>query len=109
MYRDVAMWHQKFLRQFAAVPQNPSESEFQGPYNKLLSFLFPVDSDFTVVPRYMPDSRVAADFIVMFEVYFGNKPVLILELKPPGHLCFPSTRQSADAQIRRRINDLAGG
>ena len=99
------MWPPKVLRQFATVPPNPSESDFHGPYNKLLNTLFPPDTDFVVVPQYMPDSRNAADFIVMFEVYFENRPVFILELKPPNHLQFPSKRQAADLQIRQRMGD----
>ncbi|KAF5353244.1 hypothetical protein D9756_007895 [Leucocoprinus leucothites] len=55
-------------RQFAKIPANPSEAEFRGPYNKLLT-IFPSDSRYTVIPPYVPGgSRDAADFIVRFEV-----------------------------------------
>ena len=56
-------------------------------YNKRLNTLFPVDSDFVVVPQYLPDSRNAADPIVMYEILLQvNRPVFVLELKPPNHL-----------------------
>ena len=43
------MWPDKVIRQFNSVPVvNPSESDFHGPYNKLLCTLFPADSDFAV-------------------------------------------------------------
>ncbi|KAF9648959.1 hypothetical protein BDM02DRAFT_3143411 [Thelephora ganbajun] len=100
------MWPNKVLRQFATIPTNPSESDYHGSYNKLLNTLFPVDSDFVVVPQYLPDARNAADFIVMFEVLLINKPVLILDLKPPSHLDLLSKRQLADEQIRSRMGDL---
>ena len=102
------MWPEKVLRQFATVPPNPTESEFQAPYNKLLNTLFPVDSGFVVVPQYLPDSRNATDFIVMYEILLVDKPVFVLELKPPSHLKTLSKRQAADEQIRMRMGDLVG-
>lgn len=102
------MWPEKVLRQFATVPPNPTESQFHAPYNKLLNTLFPVDSDFVVVPQYLPDSRNAADFIVMYEILLVNKPVFVLGLKPPSHLEILSKRQAADEQIRMRMGDLVG-
>ena len=103
------MWPEKVLRQFQAIPPNPQEWEFHGPYNKLLYTLFPADSDFTVVPQYLkPSSRDSVDFIVSFEVLLQNYPVFVLELRPPPALNNISTRGEADDQIRRRIGDLAG-
>ncbi|EMD38600.1 hypothetical protein CERSUDRAFT_49068 [Gelatoporia subvermispora B] len=102
-------WPDKVLRQFQAVPPNPLQSDFHGPYNKLLNTLFPPDTDFTVVPQYLqPVSSRVSDFIVSFEVFLQNRPVFILELKPPTHLTFISTRHAADRQIRERLSDLAG-
>ncbi|KIJ47964.1 hypothetical protein M422DRAFT_28505, partial [Sphaerobolus stellatus SS14] len=100
------MWPDKIIRQFNTVPHNPSESDYHGPYNKLLYTLFPLDSDFVVVPQYLPDSRNAAEFIVMFEILLLNRPVLILELKPPSHHNVLSKRKAADEQIRSRMVDL---
>ncbi|KAI0245908.1 hypothetical protein BJV78DRAFT_1399100 [Lactifluus subvellereus] len=97
-------WPAKVIRQFEKVPGNPSEADFHGPYNRLLYTLFPPDTDFTVVPRYMLGSRESADFLVVLE----DKPVFILELKPPGDLRYPSSRETADRQIRARIRDLHG-
>jgi hypothetical protein len=103
------MWPDKIVRQFQAVPPNPKESDFHGPYNKLLYTFFPPDSDFTVVPQYLrASSRDAADFIVCFEIYLKNRPVLIIELKDPSAILQISTRGEADDQIRKRMGDLAG-
>jgi hypothetical protein len=100
-------WPEKVLRQFQSIPANPSENEFHGPYNKLLYTIFPPDSDFTVAPQYLkPASAKASDYVVMFEVSLQNKPVFILELKPPRDIEFISTRQAADEQIRERVGDL---
>jgi len=104
------MWPDKVLRRFQAVPPNPKECDFHGPYNKLLHAFFPPDSDFIVIPRYLqPSSGDPADFKVFsFEIQFGNQPVLILELNDPSAISLVSTRGKADDQIRSRIGDLAG-
>lgn len=102
------MWPEKVLRQFQAVPANCNESDFHGPYNKLLYHCFPPNTDFTVVPQYLKSaSRDSADFIVCFEIHLENKPVLIVELKDPTTIQHISTRAEADDQIRRRIIDRA--
>ncbi|KAK1230032.1 hypothetical protein PQX77_006889 [Marasmius sp. AFHP31] len=103
-------WSQKVIRQFQLIPPNPTEKEFYGAYNKLLYSLFPADTDFTVVPQYMPaPNGGAADFIVMFEVQLQNVTVFVLEVKPPSSLDLISTRQEADGQMRQRLGDLAYG
>ncbi|KDQ21955.1 hypothetical protein BOTBODRAFT_141966 [Botryobasidium botryosum FD-172 SS1] len=95
------MWPEKVLRQFATIPQSSSESDYQGPYNKLLYTLFFADSDFVAVFR-IPTSY---DFIAMFEIWPVNRPVFILELKPLSHLTVPSKPRAADKQIRTRLSD----
>lgn len=75
--------------------------------NRLLYTLFPTDTDFTVIPQFMPTSREAADFLVTYEVYLEDKPVFILGIKPPKDLRYASTREKADLQIRSRVRDLA--
>lgn len=102
------MWPEKIVRQFQAVPPSPKQSDFHGPYNKLLNTFFPPDSDFTVVPQYLkPLYRDSADFIFCFEIYLKNLPVFIVELKDPSAILKISTRGEADDQIRRRMGDLA--
>jgi hypothetical protein len=102
------MWPEKVLRQFQAVPASCRESDFYGPYNKLLNYYFAPDTDFTVVPQYLKAaSRDSADFIFCFEIRLENKPVFIVELKDPAAIQHISTRAEADDQSRRRIIDLA--
>ncbi|KAJ7656644.1 hypothetical protein B0H17DRAFT_360270 [Mycena rosella] len=105
----MADWPDSVLRRFHAVPPNPRENDFYGPWNKLLSYLFPPASDFTVVPQsyLLSTSRETADFVVEYEILYNNVPVLIVEIKPPGNLRLPTAREEADIQIRRRIRDLS--
>lgn len=102
------MWPQKVIDRFNLVPQNPRENDFYAPYNKLLNFVFPVDSDFTVAPQSypIPQSRDSVDFVIEYMVLLDNIPVFILEIKEPSKIKLLSARQEADIQIRRRLRDL---
>ncbi|KAF8506280.1 hypothetical protein BU17DRAFT_57765 [Hysterangium stoloniferum] len=99
-------WLPEVLRQFEQIPPTPSETDFHAPYNKLLNLLFPPDTEFTVVPQYFPGPSEPVNFFVLYEVFLEDKPVFILQLKPPGHLRYASTREAADKQIRSRLPDL---
>ncbi|KIJ09103.1 hypothetical protein PAXINDRAFT_17807 [Paxillus involutus ATCC 200175] len=86
-------WPEKVICQFQIIPPNPTESDFQGAYNKLLYTLFPADTDFTVVPLYLKPASSAnfSDYyITAFEIIFKNTPVFILQLKKPANLDFIS-------------------
>jgi hypothetical protein len=102
------MWTNKIVERFNSIPPNPRENDYYAPYNKLLNSVFPVDTDFTVVPQSypVPDSRESIDFVVEYLVEFQNKPVFVLEIKSPGNLSLLSKRQEADNQIRRRLRDI---
>ncbi|KAJ6486510.1 hypothetical protein C8R47DRAFT_1128647, partial [Mycena vitilis] len=102
-------WPDSILRRFTAVPANPRENDLYGPWNKLLTYVFPPASDFTVAPQsyLLSTSRETADFAVEYEILYNNVPVLIVEIKPPGNLRLPSAREEVDNQIRRRLRDLS--
>jgi len=101
------MWPNYVLRQFQIVPANPNENHFHGPYNGLLHSFFPPISDFTVVPRFRHPSSRGVDINFCFEIQFGDRPVLILELDDPSAISLISTRGEADDQIRSRMGALA--
>ncbi|PCH35861.1 hypothetical protein WOLCODRAFT_156555 [Wolfiporia cocos MD-104 SS10] len=102
-------WPSKITRAFTTVEDIVvHENQYYGSYNKLLYTLFPADSDFIVLPNYIPGNMDGgADFIVSFEITLHQHPVLVLEVKPPQHLSLISTREAADRQIRRRLVDLS--
>ena len=103
------VWPPNILGQFKLIPINPQEADFYGSYNKLLNYLFPIDSPFTVVPQYLKHgSSLTSDYIVTFEIFLATRPVFILELKTPMDINYVSTRQLANEQIRRRLGDLGG-
>ncbi|KAF8506278.1 hypothetical protein BU17DRAFT_71342 [Hysterangium stoloniferum] len=100
-------WPPNVLRQFEIPPDAaPSETDFHGAYNKLLNTLFPPNTEFTVVPHYLPYSHELALFF-FYEVLFKDKPVFILELKlADDDVQCPIARENADQQVRSRIRDF---
>jgi hypothetical protein len=107
---NMAGWSNNVLNRFKAVPDNPRENDFYAPYNKLLSILFPADSQYTVAPQANPynNSKESVDFIIEFHVFYDAVPVFVVEVKGPSALVYPSTREEADVQMRGRLRDLVG-
>jgi hypothetical protein len=106
------MWPEKIQRQFdiaLARGNDALENVMHAPYNKLLNTLFPVDTDFTVIPNFQEiNSNKGADYLVTFEVFLENKPVFVLQLKREKDLGLKSKRTAADDQLRARLGDLIG-
>jgi hypothetical protein len=106
------MWPAKVLRQFdiaQAAGNNAVDNVLHAPYNKLLNTLFPVDTDFTVIPNFQEiHSSKGTDCLVTFEIFLENQPVFVLELKREKDFSVRSKRKAADDQLRGRLGDLIG-
>jgi hypothetical protein len=74
------MWPEKVLRQFRTALANSKESDFHGPYNKVLNYYFHPDTGFTVVPQYLKATveRSCCRFHRLLRNPLENKPVLIV-------------------------------
>lgn len=105
-----SVWPPSILTRFATIPANPRENDYYAPYNKLLNVLFPPDGPFTVGPQTHPiaESRESINFLVEYQVFWGDAPVFILEIKTGPKLGLVSAREEADIQIRKRLRDLRG-
>jgi len=104
------MWPVKVQRQFdiaQAAGNNALENVLHAPYNKLLNTLFPVDTDFTVIPNFQEITK-GADYLVTLEIFLENRPVFVLELKREKDFSVRSKRTAADDQLRGRLGDLIG-
>ena len=106
------MWPVKVQRQFEiaqAAGNDALENVLHAPYNKLLNTLFPVDTDFTVIPNFQEiNSTRGADYFVTFEIFLENRPVFVLGLKREKDFSVRSKRTAADDQLRGRLGDLIG-
>ncbi|KAJ7776984.1 hypothetical protein DFH07DRAFT_1056609 [Mycena maculata] len=97
-------WPQAIMYPFESLPDGAQDTEFYGPYNKLLYHLFPADTNFVVSPGVYPPRNT--DPAVEFTVFYNHMPVLLLQIKPPDHLRWASAREQADTENRRRLRDL---
>jgi len=104
------VWPLSILTRFATIPANPRENDYYAPYNKLLNVLFPPDGPFTVGPQTYPiaESPESIDILVEYQVFWGDAPVFILEIRTGPKVGLVSAREEADLQIRRRLRDLIG-
>ncbi|KIJ95504.1 hypothetical protein K443DRAFT_682951 [Laccaria amethystina LaAM-08-1] len=104
------VWPPSILTCFSTIPSNPRENDYWPPYNKLLNVLFPPDGPFTVGPQTHPiaESRKSIDFLAEYQVFWGDAPVFILEIKTGPKLGLVSAREEADLQIRTCLRDLIG-
>ena len=103
---------QKVQRQFdiaQAAGNDVLENVLLAPYNKLLNTLFPVDTDFTVIPNFQEiNSTKGADSLMTFKIFLENRPVFVLELKREKDFSVRSKRLAADDQLHGRLGDLIG-
>ncbi|KAF8417044.1 hypothetical protein EV426DRAFT_624678 [Tirmania nivea] len=83
------------------------ESRFYGPYNVLLTYLFPHNEKFVVVPQYKrPEQSKSVDFTTILVVRHKEHPVFFVEIKASDHIRHMSTRRDADLQMRERFEEL---
>ena len=110
----------RVIGSFRLIPQQASDRDFHGPWNKLLNYLFAPDSPYTVIPREhyytaatQEQSGVVREhqpelWFMKFEVQFENLPILILLVSAPTVIESPLARELADAEIRKRMTSSIG-
>jgi hypothetical protein len=107
------MLPQHILNMFARIPPDTTiENKCYGVYNKLHNGIFE-KLDYTIEPQYaLPGAfQVQASSLsvttisrfVAFVITFNEHPILFLEIMPPNHVNFISTRVDADTRMRSRF------
>ncbi|KAJ7665612.1 hypothetical protein B0H17DRAFT_951446 [Mycena rosella] len=99
-------WPKTIMQPFDMLPSRALPTDYFGPYNKLLYHLFPADTNFLVSPGVYPPRPAAAEPAVEFTVFYNEMPVLLLQIKAPETLRWPSAREQADIENRQRLRDL---
>ncbi|KAJ7697441.1 hypothetical protein B0H17DRAFT_372580 [Mycena rosella] len=89
------------------------ESQWYGPVNTLLGYLFP-PQQYEVAPQYKgPVYPGSVEFTTLYIVRSarGNTkhPICFVEIKPAGHLHDLAARATADRQMRERFDHLVEG
>ena len=105
-------WPAYVSNTFEAIPGGVNgatdESLFYGPYNTLLTYLFPPTDNYMISPQFKrPPEGWSIDFTTVFIVQRAFHPIFFLEIKPPGDYTHRSSRAAADDQMRTRFFDLA--
>ncbi|KAI5829706.1 hypothetical protein K523DRAFT_372728 [Schizophyllum commune Tattone D] len=74
----------------------------------MLHALFTCESSYIVKPNYLPalDAYGSFQLVISYEVYIRGGPVLVLQVRPPGHLDIKSQRAAADRQLTQRMLDI---
>lgn len=98
-------WDPKILEQFELVNRfTTDETEFYGPFNTLLTHLFPFSESFQIAPQFKgPVSQGSIDFTTIYIIRKRKFPVFFVEIKPYVHLSEMGTRTKADEQMRERF------
>jgi len=100
-------WKGLILDRFLSANENGQEKEYYPPYNLLLYTQFPPTENYIVAPVTYPlSNKESIDFTIEYVIEMNNKPVFVLEVKPPRTLHNRSSRSDADKQIRRRLADI---
>ncbi|PPQ93608.1 hypothetical protein CVT25_005460, partial [Psilocybe cyanescens] len=103
-------WIDTILEQFQTIDRfTTDESEYYGPYNTLLTGLFPHTEHYQVTPRYKgPITPGSIDFTTIYVVRKRKCPVFFIEIKPFLHINEISTRSKADQQMRDQYETIIG-
>ena len=101
-------WPKYIQNAFDSVPFNSTqESDYYGPYNVLLGYLFPPSEGYIVDPQHKePNRKEEVDMTIVYLVEKCKHVVFFVEIKPSGHYNRLSDRALADAQIRQRYKKV---
>ncbi|KAF8585007.1 hypothetical protein K439DRAFT_1616347 [Ramaria rubella] len=83
------------------------ESEWYGPWNMLLTHLFPYMAGLQVSPQHMlAGSLQAPEWTLVYFIAIEGIPLCVFEVKPAGHLHQLVRRQEAENQIYSHLDTL---
>jgi hypothetical protein len=107
------MWNVNVIRRFkSAIKDSDIKNRYYAPYNKLLTLVFPPDSDYTVAPMTHPiEGNKSIDLSVEYMVTINkndiNMPVLFVEIKDLSNLSKLNKRREAHWQMLDRYQEFA--
>ena len=93
-------WPDFVTTQFSLVNRfTTDDSEYYGPFNTLLTALFPPSEDFQVAPQFKR-IKGSMDITIVFIIMKRKVPVFFLEVKTHLALDHAPSRKEADNQMR---------
>jgi hypothetical protein len=102
------MLPQRILDQFARIPHKTTiENQYYGVFDKILNKVCFTDDTFTIEPQYTGTlPQAAIDFVITYVVEMNDLPISFLDINPPLHIDYISSRVDADTQMRARFYAL---
>ena len=104
-------WPQWLTTSFLAANQpqlSNDESEFYGPYVRLLYYLFGLEGPYDIIPQFdFPEGfRGPIDVDAIVTVEYNKHLVLLVQVKAPASFKLDTKRKVAYEQMRDRLVDL---
>ncbi|KAK3837958.1 MAG: hypothetical protein JOS17DRAFT_732281 [Linnemannia elongata] len=69
------------------------EQEYYGPFNTMLTYVFPFAEHYAVAPQSYPNRREAADYLIEFMLLVNNRVVGGVEIKRESDIDDDNARQ----------------
>lgn len=101
-------WSDTIQEQFDLINRSTTdESEYYGPYNTLLTDVFPHSEHYQIAPQFKgPMTPGFVYFTTIYIVRKYNRPVMFIQIKTSISLNDKGTRELADRQMRDRFDHL---
>jgi hypothetical protein len=83
------------------------EYKFYPLYDKILNYWFPPAEGYDVCPKWsIPNYRKTEDFTISYVIEHEERPLLLIEIKPPSDFDINSGRAAAIAQVMGRLDEI---
>jgi len=83
------------------------EMKYYPLYDKILNYWFPPTEGYDVSPQWpIPDTRKIVDFTITFVIEHHQRPLLLVEIKPPSDFKLDSGRAVAHFQVMQHLDDI---
>lgn len=84
------------------------ETKFYPLYDKIFNYWFPPMEGFGISPQWtIPESRrIDDDFTIAFVIEHHQRPLLLVEIKPPSDFQVDSEREVAILQVIQRLDEI---
>lgn len=105
---DDEPWSPTITRLLLNVDYGALEQEYYGPFNTLLTNVFPFNEHYIVAPQAHPNHRDAVDFLIEFMLLVDNIVVGGFEIKRELDIDNDAGRLNAHQQVLDRFRTMHG-
>lgn len=99
-------WSPTITNYLLEVDHGALEQEYYGPFNTMLTHVFPFAEHYTVVPQSYPNPREAVGYLIEFMLLVNNKIVGGAEIKRESDIDDDNARRAAHQQVLNRFRTM---